>query len=159
MSTPLFALTFLAALACALSAGVFYAFSTFVTSGLERLPAPTAVAAMQSINVTAPRAPLMLVMFGATLLSLAAAVLALLEADGAGRWLPALAAALYVAGTMAVTESGNVPLNDRLEAVDPDGPTAASEWQQFLGPWRNLNHLRSVSGLAATAALIAALTA
>ncbi len=157
MSAPLFALTFLAALACALSAGVFYAFSTFVISGLERLPAPTAVAAMQSINLTAPRAPLLLVMFGATLLSLAAAVLALLEADGAAHWLPAAAALLYIAGTMAVTRSGNVPLNDRLERVDPAGPAAAAEWRRFLDPWRSLNHLRTLSSLAATAALIAAL--
>jgi uncharacterized membrane protein len=158
MSAPLFALTFLAALACALSAGVFYAFSTFVMAGLERLPAATAVAAMRSINVTAPRAPLMLVMFGATLLSLGAAVLALVEADGAARWLPALAAVLYLVGTMAVTMSANVPLNDRLDRVDPAGPEATEEWRHFLGPWRAWNHLRTLSGLAATAALIAALT-
>ena len=52
MSDALFALTLVTALGCGLNAGVFFAFSTFVMAGLRRLPAPQAIAAMQSINVT-----------------------------------------------------------------------------------------------------------
>jgi uncharacterized membrane protein len=57
----LFALTLFAALGCGVVAGVFFAFSAFVMRALARLPAQQGIAAMQSINVTAVTAPLMLV--------------------------------------------------------------------------------------------------
>jgi uncharacterized membrane protein len=49
---------------CGLIGGVFFAFSAFVMSGLNRLPPSRATAAMQSINVTAQHPPLMLALFG-----------------------------------------------------------------------------------------------
>jgi uncharacterized membrane protein len=49
----LFVLTLFAALGCAMMAGVFFAFSTFVMMALARLPAEQGVAAMQAINVAA----------------------------------------------------------------------------------------------------------
>jgi uncharacterized membrane protein len=60
MSGSLTALTFVAALGAALNGGVFFAFSTFVMSGLARLRPADGIAAMQSINVTAVRLPLLL---------------------------------------------------------------------------------------------------
>jgi uncharacterized membrane protein len=60
-----------------LLAGVFFAFSAFVMSGLQRLPARTGTAAMRSINVTAQRPPLMIALFGVSALCLAVIVRAL----------------------------------------------------------------------------------
>lgn len=57
-------LTVAAVLGCGLNAGVFFAFSGFVMAALRRLPAPQGIAAMQSINVTAVRPPLMAALFG-----------------------------------------------------------------------------------------------
>lgn len=48
--------------------GVFFAFSGFVLGGLARLPYQQGIKAMQSINVTATRPPLMLALFGSALL-------------------------------------------------------------------------------------------
>ena len=49
----LFVLTLFAALGCAMMAGVFFAFSSFVMPALRRLPATQGIAAMQAINVAA----------------------------------------------------------------------------------------------------------
>jgi hypothetical protein len=64
MSGPLVALTIAAAIGCGAMGGVFFASSAFVMAALRRLPAAQAVAAMQSINVTAVTPPFMLALFG-----------------------------------------------------------------------------------------------
>jgi uncharacterized membrane protein len=44
-------LTLVAALACGLAAGFFFAFSICVMQALGKIPAPQGIAAMQSVNV------------------------------------------------------------------------------------------------------------
>jgi uncharacterized membrane protein len=159
MSTPVFALTFVTALGCALAAGVFYAFSGFVMVGLDQRPPATAIAAMQGINRTALRPPLMLVLFGTAVLCLAVGVIALVDPDSARGRLALAGAVVYVVGAIGVTIACNVPLNERIDRVDPAGPEAAEEWRRFNRPWRAWNHVRTLSSLAATAAMIAAVAA
>ena len=53
-STFVRTLTIVGAVGSGLVAGVFFAFSTFVMSGLRRAPAPAGIAAMQSINRAGP---------------------------------------------------------------------------------------------------------
>ena len=60
----LFVLTLFAALGCALMAGAFFAFSSFVMPALRRLPATQGIAAMQSINVLAVTPIFMTALFG-----------------------------------------------------------------------------------------------
>jgi uncharacterized membrane protein len=157
MSAPVFALTFLAALGCALAAGVFYAFSAFVMAGLDLRSPATAVAAMQGINRAALRPPLMLALFGTAPLCLAVAVVALVERDGAASWLALAGAVAYLVGAVGVTMACNVPLNERIDRVDPDGPATAEEWRHYYGRWCAWNHVRTITSLAATAGMIAAL--
>jgi uncharacterized membrane protein len=159
MSDPVFVLTFVTALGCALAAGLFYAFSSFVMAGLERRSPATAVAAMQGINEAALRPPLLLPLFGTALLCVAVAVAALIEADGAASWLGLAGAVVYLVGIVGVTMRGNVPLNVHLEGVDAASPAAAAEWRDYLRRWGAWNHVRSITGLAATAALTASLAA
>jgi len=157
MTDATFALTFTTALGCALAAGVFFAFSTFVMAGLDRTSPATAVAAMQGINRAAPEPPLMTVLFGTAALCIAVAVVALPGDAGAAGGLAVAGAAAYLLGTIGVTMACNVPLNERLDRVDPEGPTAAEEWSRHDRRWRAWNHVRTLSSLAATAAMIAAL--
>jgi uncharacterized membrane protein len=159
MSDPIFALTFVTALGCALAAGVFYAFSAFVMAGLDRGSPATAVAAMQGINRTAPEPALMLVLFGTAALCLAVAVAGLLGDAGPSGAPAVTGAAAYLVGPVGVTMACNVPLNERLDQVDPDGPEAAAQWSHYDRRWRAWNHLRTLGGLAATAGMIAALAA
>jgi uncharacterized membrane protein len=153
--SALTALTALTALGCAVSAGVLFAFSSFVMAGLGRLPDREGAAAMQSINVTAVRPVFMTVLFGTALLCVAEIVVAVrVWGEPRAVWL-LLGAALYLAGVIGLTAGYHVPLNDRLAAMDP--AAAAAYWPDYLRNWTRWNHLRALSGVAAAAALIYAL--
>ncbi len=147
-------LTAAAALSSATVGGVFLTFSTFTMRGLTRLSAAQGIAAMQSINVTAVRPPLMTALFGT---GAACAVLAVRDLWGEARS-PLLGAgsALYLAGAVGVTLAANVPLNNALAAVDPAGDAAIGAWQHYVRRWTRWNHVRTVSCLGAAAALLAA---
>jgi uncharacterized membrane protein len=132
-----------------LLAGVFFAFSAFVMSGLRRLPEPGGAAAMRSINVTAERPPLMIALFGVSALCVAMVVRALTtwSQPGAG-WLLA-GAALTVVGALGVTSAVNVPLNNRLQS-------GAVTWSRFVAGWEPANHARTILCLAGCAMLLVA---
>ena len=157
MTGPLEWAVLAAALGCGLSAGVFYAFSTFVMPALARLPSAQGIAAMQSINRLAVTPAFMTALFGT---ALACAGLAAWALAGWGQrpapWVLA-GCALYLVGAIVVTIAANVPLNDALAATRPDGTGAADRWNGYLRRWTAWNHLRTAAALAATGLLIVAL--
>ncbi len=128
----------LTAVGCALVGGVFFAFSGFVVAGLARVP--EGAAAMRSVNVTAVRPPLMVLLFGT-----AAACVAVLVVGPAA--LDRVAAAVYLVGTVGVTVAANVPLNDALER-DP------ATWPRYRRQWTRWNTLRTVAATAAAVLLL-----
>ena len=146
------ALTVTTALGCAIAAGALFAFSAFVMSALLRLPAPQGIAAMQSINVRAVTTAFMAALFGP---ALGCAVLAVDALAGGGEPLVIAGAVLYLLGTIGVTIAGNVPLNDALARLDPDGAGAADAWRAYTRRWMALNHARVTAGVAAAALLAA----
>ena len=152
MSTPLVVLTVATAIASAAVGGVFFAFSAFVMSALRRLPAAQGIAAMQSINITAVRPPLMLAMLGTTLGCVALVVAAVVDRS---LWLGA-GAAVYLVGALGVTIAYNVPRNDELAALDPAGEAAAARWPAWMSEWTAGNHVRTVAGVVAAALLLRA---
>ena len=147
-----------AALASALVGGVFLAFSGFVMAALDRLPAAAAVAAMQSVNRTVLTPWFLVPFFGALAAGLAVAGgVALGVAPTAGREALLLTGALsYPLGTFLVTVVGNLPLNRRLEAVDPQGDQAADVWARYRRAWTRWNHLRTAAALLAAVLLLVA---
>ena len=152
-----FALILVAALGSGLIAGVFFAFSTFVMTALGRLPPAQGIAAMQSINVAVINPVFLGTLFGTGVVCVVLAVVALLgwQAPGAA-WLLA-GSLLYVVGDVGVTMAFNVPLNNALAAADPGSAEGAALWARYLTGWTAWNHVRTVAGLAATAAFILAL--
>ena len=125
-------------------AGVFYAFSGFVTQGLDRLPPSDAARAMRQLNVTAVRPPLMLALFGTGLLAVAVVVIALFGALGAGTWWAVAASVVYIVGAIGVTAAANVPRNDRLAAAPAaDEAALAAAWSAFRPGWQAWNHVRT----------------
>lgn len=157
MSAPLQGITLASALACGLVAGVFFAFSTFVMRAFDQLPGTQGLTAMQQINRTVITPLFMLALGGAAIACLALAVI------GAVRWgkpgSPWLVAGglTYVLGTFGVTGALNVPLNDKLERVDPRAADAAARWASYSSEWTTWNHLRTVAALVAAALLTVAL--
>jgi uncharacterized membrane protein len=144
-----FALTLLAALGCALIAGVFFAFSAFVMKALARIRPSEGIAAMQSINVVVLNPWFLGAFFGTALACLLAV------ASGMWRWAEPDAAylvaggLLYLLGTFLVTVAFNVPRNKALAGVPPASPQSASLWSQYVRGWTAWNHVRTVAALAA----------
>ena len=65
--------------------------------------------------------------------------------------------ALYLVGTIGVTIACNVPLNDGLATLHPQGADAAGRWEEYVTTWTAWNHVRTVAALAAAAVLTIAL--
>jgi len=150
-------LTALTALGCAVVAGVFLAFSTFVMKALGRLPPAQGIAAMQAINVAAIPSTFFLTGLGTMLGSVALAGWAVVEWHEAFTPYLLAGSGLYVVGSMVATVAFNLPLNDALATVDPEGSEAADRWTRYLAEWTFWNHLRAAGALAASAALSGAL--
>lgn len=153
-----YAMTFAAALGCGMSAGVFFAFSSFVMKGLYRLPAPQAIAAMQSINIVAVTPAFMTVLFGT------AAVCAVMAAVAVMNWRPEsvyllAGAALYWIGTILLTMVYHVPRNNALGRIAPEAAESHTAWERYYAGWMAWNHVRGAAALAASAAFVMALGA
>jgi len=151
-------LTVIAAVGAALSAGVFFAFSTFVMQALRRLPDEQGLAAMQAINKAAPTPLFMLALFGTAALCLVLGVVALRHlGEPWAAWLLA-GAGLYLVA-IVLTIAYHVPHNDSLALVDPHGAGAASAWTAYAGPWTAWNHVRTLGSLAGAVCFVLALGA
>lgn len=156
METLVVVLLALAAVGAGLAAGVFYAFSGFVVQGLDLLPAPEAARAMRSVNVTAVRPPLLLVLFGTAVVAVVVAVVAAVDgARGAG-WAVA-GATVYLVTVVGVTAAANVPRNTALAAAPAQDDALARAWWAFRPGWAAWNHVRTAGGTVAAALLVVAL--
>jgi len=161
MSGALDIVTLVAAIGCGLAAGVFFAFSTFVMDGLARANPAEGVAAMQWINRRAPTPAFLLAWLGTALVCVVVAVWTAVGGSGGERRtaLAVAAALLYVAGTVVLTFARNIPLNDRLETLDPTAEATARYWRVYVRDWTRYNHVRTATGIAAAALLTVALAA
>jgi uncharacterized membrane protein len=159
MDGLLFGLTLAAVVGAGLVGGVFFAFSNFVMKALGRLRPSEGAAAMQSINITVITPTFMTALFGMGLVSLVLIGWGLADLDEpyAG-WLIA-AGVIYVIGEIATTGAYHVPRNNALARVDPESEEGARVWSTYLVEWTRMNHVRTVSGLAACALFAVALQA
>lgn len=157
MDGVLFVLTLVAALGSGLVGGVFFAFSTFVMPALGRLPADQGLAAMQAINVKAVTPSFMSALFGTAAVAVVLIGWALTSLGEDWTAAAIAGATVYLAGVVGVTIARNVPLNDRMAALDPDAG-ARDGWVDYLVRWTAWNHVRTGASLAAAAALTVALT-
>jgi uncharacterized membrane protein len=157
MSGILYAATLATALGCGLVAGVFFAFSSFVMPALKRLPPAHGIAAMQSINELAVTPAFMSALFGTAAACLGLVAWAAISSGGRPAALVLAGGALYIVGTIGVTIARNVPLNDRLAALHPQGADAAGRWDEYVAKWTAWNHVRAATALAAASALTIAL--
>lgn len=141
-------LLILATVGSGLTAGLFFIFSNTIMRAFDDLPAPGAVAAMNSINRVILNPVFFVVFFGTALLCL---VLLVGQLDSP----PIVAGSLlYLIGTIGVTMVCNVPLNDQLARISPTADDMESQWKKYRGPWTRWNHVRTVACLLATVAFV-----
>jgi uncharacterized membrane protein len=157
MSGVLYAATLATALGCGLIAGVFFAFSTFVMPALKRLPPAHGIVAMQSINKLAVTPAFMTALFGTAVACLGLVAWAVIWSGERPAALVLAGSVLYIFGTIGVTIACNVPLNDRLATLRPQGADAAGRWDEYATKWSAWNHVRAAAALVAAATLNIAL--
>jgi uncharacterized membrane protein len=141
----------------ALSAGAFFAFSTFVMPGLGSRRSERGVAAMQAIDAKVVNPLFMTALFGPSLLLLGLGAYGLANLGEAYAPYLLAAAVVYLLGSTGLTFGFHVPRNNALSRLDPDGAEAAAMWATYLPEWTHWNHLRTAASLAAAALLIGAL--
>jgi len=134
-----------------------YVFSTFVMRGLDRTGPVDAITAMRGINAEANSNPVFLLgYFGATILALAVGVIAVIRLPQPGSWWVLVGAVLAILAAV-ITMVFNVPLNNRLDTVNPVGLSAADatrEWQAYFSTWTAWNHVRTVTSFVGAALLL-----
>ncbi|QLL07257.1 DUF1772 domain-containing protein [Mycobacterium vicinigordonae] len=150
--SPVSVLTIVAALGNAAVGGLFFAFSTFVMRGLNRINPVDAVVAMRAINAEAQaNPPFLILFFGAAVAALAVGIVAVtqLQRRGSGYL---LAGAVLAVVALVITAACNVPLNEQLDRVRL-ATDAGLAWQAYSGPWTAWNHVRTICPLLGAALL------
>src|SRR3954449_5187610 len=159
-TSPFVVLTSLAALASAAAGGMMYVFSTFVMRGLDRTGPVDAITTMRGINTEANANPAFLLgYFSATILALTVGVIAMVRLNQPGSWWELIGAIFAVLGAI-ITMVFNVPLNNHLDTVNPDGLSvadAAREWQAYLSSWTSWNHVRTATAFIGAALMFVGL--
>ena len=151
-------LTFLAILATALNAGLFFIFSVCIMAALARLTPAEGAAAMSAINDVIQNPLFFSAFFGAALLSLALVAMGYMQGGAAGL-MAAAGSIVFLVAVFGVTVVFNVPLNDALVAVNPASAEAAAIWSRYLSDWTLWNHVRTIASTVASALFILALVA
>ena len=157
MDGALQVVTVIAAVGCGLVGGAFFTFSTFVMHALKSLPPARGAQAMQAVNVSALRPPLMILLFGTALVCVVGIVLAATSWSDPGSPLVVAGAATYLLGNIVVTMVGNVPLNNALAGGEPDDAAILEVWQRYQREWVAWNHVRTLTATAAAVLLVVGL--
>ena len=153
----LFGATVIAVLGSGLIAGVFFGFAAFLLKAISRLPVPQGIVAMQLITTAIKNSLFLLVFFGTAALGCVIALAALISWSKPGSAYLLLGSLLFLSLPFAVTLLKNVPLNNRLAAVNAESAEGSSYWEDFLVSWTLWNHLRWVGALSAMIFLLLAL--
>ena len=155
---PLYFCLFLA-LWSAIVGGVFSAFSEFIMSALLKTEAAGGIEAMQQINRDVIRSQFVAGILSIAVFSSLFAFYSIAVFEGAALATLIIAPAVYLPSVFLMTIFGNVPMNNKLDSLDPASPEGHRYWQEYGRKWTRLNHARSIgSVLTAGLYIIAAIT-
>ena len=150
-----------AALLCSLVAGFLFAFAVVVMPGIGTLNDLEFLKAFKAIDgVIQKNQPVFIIVWvGSVLAAIGAGVLSVWQMDGLDRVMVITAAAVYIMGVQVPTVVFNIPLNNRLQALDLDDmsePELTEERRLFEIPWIRWNLIRTVVATFASAVFIIA---
>lgn len=144
------------ALGLGLVAGVLLGFSDFIMRSLrDTADRAAGIDAMQAINRRILPSVFILLFLGFVPALIGLALLAQSSASPAAGWIFA-AAVIYVSSVFGVTLVRNVPMNNRLAAVDAGSLEAERYWALYLSHWTRWNHVRTAGSGASAACLMMA---
>jgi uncharacterized membrane protein len=134
----------------ALMAGLFYNWSTAITTGLHRLDDKEYLSAMQSINRTIQNPWFFLSFFGVIVLLPLCTYLQYKGEIKFNFYLTLFALIIYFTGVMLVTISINIPLNNMLDAFDINNAKLndiVNMRKAFETKWNSYNMIRTISSI------------
>ena len=143
-------------IACALVAGVFLTFSDFVMKSLAAAQPAAGIEAMQIINRKVFKTVIMVLLIGMAAISPVLIGYAALALSGAAAGWVIAGGVFYFVGVFLVTVAGNVPMNQRLDALDHTSAEAAVYWQTYVPVWSRWNTLRTASSTASAVCYLVA---
>ena len=148
----------LAMVLCALVAGFLFGFAVVVMPGIRNLDDSGFIRAFQVIDgVIQKGQPVFgFVWLGSALALVAAALVGLWTLDGAHRLLVIVAVLVYILGVQAPTFGINVPMNNKLQQLDPgtmDAPARRRAREGFEARWNRWNVFRTVCATLTTVLL------
>lgn len=145
-----------AGLSSALVAGVFQSFSDFVMRSLIAARPAGGIEAMQMINRKVFRSIFLTMFLVMVPASLVLAIYAQVNLAGpAPTWI-ITGASIYLIGVFLVTMLGNVPMNQRLNTMDPLTEKTVDYWKTYGRVWTRWNHVRTLGSLAASVCFLIA---
>lgn len=150
-------ITLITAIGAGVTGGVYFAFSTFVMSGLRKLPDRQGLSAMQAVNKAAPNPLFMTALFGTAVLAVGLVVAGVRRWGDGGSVQLVVGSALYLV-SVVLTIGFHVPRNDALDKVDAGAADAATKWLHYAQVWTAGNHVRTLSAIAGAVVLTLALT-
>ncbi len=152
-------LAFIAAIGSGVVAGIFFAFSNFVMSALNRLQPSQSIVAMQAINITVLNPLFFSVFFGTGAVCVLVIIVSLLKWSLPSSLFLISGSLLYVVGTVLVTMRCNVPLNNALASLKTGSAEDTKHWDNYYTNWTYWNHVRTVAALVAAVLLTIGLCA
>ncbi len=130
-----------------LMAGLLYSWSISVTPGLAKVSDENYLRAFQSMNRAILNPAFFICFIGLVILLPLLSWLYYKSPVSAEFWFILSATILYMAGVMAVTFFGNVPINNTLEVLEIESLSLeqiASFRLGFESKWNNLNMIRTI---------------
>jgi uncharacterized membrane protein len=140
-------------------AGLFFAWSFSVTTGLSKLSDTNYIEAFQSLNKAILNPAFGLIFWGSILSLIFATILHYQQPSSGIFWYLLTATVIYLFGSIAVTFAGNVPLNNSLENFNSKSSSLEEiklKRVAFESRWNRLNMIRTVSSSIAFILLIIA---
>ncbi len=149
----------LATFLCSLVAGFLFAFASVVMPGIKSLNDREFIRAFQVVDcVIQNNQPIfVLVWVGSVVILLTSAVLGIGQLDGAERLLIIFSTLLYLLGVQLPTFTINVPLNNKLQTLEPDTMDETMQKtarQEFEPRWNLWNSIRTPLASLTSALLI-----
>ena len=139
----------LAAFLCSLVAGFLFAFAIVVMPGIRRLEDREFIRSFQVMDGIIQNNPplFVLVWVGSVVALVISAVIGYGQLAGVGRALIVSATLAYILGVQLPTLAINVPLNNKLQALDVDATAEAAQKTartDFEPRWNRWNSIRTI---------------
>lgn len=135
-------------IATGLMAGIYFTFSFVVIKALQQLPGNDGANAMNKINDVIVKTAFMPLFFISSLWYVGLLFWGVFySTTGYPSYI--WVSLIYLVGMFGVTVFGNVPLNNQLKDSAHDPEALAASWSRYTRAWLRLNHIRTLSCVAA----------